>query len=118
MWKSCVTAFITLLFCCSVSMAVDMPELARKNDCVNCHSIYENKVGPAWMAVSKKYRNDPMAKEKLLIRVTKGSKGFFGLIHMPANDPDGSKQVEMKELVGFILSLEKLENSGDPSVAN
>lgn len=118
MCNSGVVAFSAWLFCCPVAMAVDMPELARKNDCVNCHAINESKVGPAWMEVSKKYRNDPMAKEKLLVRVSKGSKGFFGLIHMPANDSDGSKQAEMKELVSFIINLEKLENLGDAHAAN
>lgn len=90
--------------------AAEMPELARKNECVNCHAIDERVVGPAWMDVSKKYKGDPKAEEKLLVRVSKGSSGFFGLIHMPANDPDGTKQAEMKWLIKFILGLEKSNN--------
>lgn len=97
-----------LLLCWGASAtAVEMPELARKSDCVNCHAIDERLVGPAWMEVSKKYLNDPAAEEKLLTRVSKGSSGFFGLIHMPANDPDGKKQEELKILVRFILDLAK-----------
>jgi len=94
-----------LLMFCTPAMAVEMPELARRNDCVNCHAINERVVGPAWIDVAKKYAGDPMAEEKLLVRVSKGSSGFFGLIHMPANDPDGRKQAEMRELVRFILAL-------------
>ena len=107
MWKL-QTSAIGLLACilfCSSAAAADMPELAKKNDCVNCHAINERIVGPAWMEVSRKYRGDPMAEEKLLVRVSMGSSGFFGLIHMPANDPDGKKQAEIKELVRFILAL-------------
>ncbi|MDD4928563.1 MAG: cytochrome C [Gallionella sp.] len=100
------------ILCSSVAVAVEMPELAKKNECVNCHAINERVVGPAWMDVSRKYLSDPMAEEKLLIRVSKGSSGFFGLIHMPANDPDGLKQAEMKVLIKFILKLAKPDTAG------
>lgn len=100
-----VCAACSLLMFCAAAAAVEMPELAKRNDCVNCHAIHERIVGPAWMDVSKKYASDAMAEEKLLVRVSKGSSGFFGLIHMPANDPEGKKQAEMRELVRFILAL-------------
>jgi cytochrome c len=99
------------LLCCSFAVAVEMPELAKKNECINCHAINERIVGPAWMEVSKKYLNDPAAEEKLRVRVSKGSSGFFGLIHMPANDPDGVKQAEMRVLVKFVLGLAKAEKA-------
>ncbi|MFA6971037.1 MAG: c-type cytochrome [Gallionella sp.] len=107
--KWAVGAAAIIVFACypAAVMAVEMPELAKKNECVNCHAIDERIVGPAWMDVSKKYQNDPAAEEKLLSRISKGSSGFFGLIHMPANDPDGHKQAEMKELVKFVLGLVK-----------
>lgn len=99
------------LLCCSFAAALEMPELAKKNECVNCHAINGRVVGPAWMEVSKKYLNDPAAEEKLMVRVSKGSSGFFGLIHMPANDPDGVKQAEMRVLVKFVLGLAKAEKA-------
>lgn len=99
------------MLCCSYALAVEMPELAKQNDCINCHAINERIVGPAWMEVSKKYLNDPAAEERLMVRVSKGSSGFFGLIHMPANDPDGVKQAEMRVLVKFVLGLAKSENA-------
>ena len=95
------------LFCSAAAIAQEMPQLAEKNNCVNCHAIDQRIVGPAWMEVSKKYKDVPDAEEILLTRVSKGSSGFFGLIHMPANDPDGLKQAEMKDLVKFILGLSK-----------
>lgn len=103
----CAFLYGLLLCWTAPATAVEMPELARKSDCVNCHAIDERVVGPTWMEVSKKYLNDPAAEEKLLTRVSKGSSGFFGLIHMPANDPDGKKQEEMKMLIRFILDLAK-----------
>ncbi|MFA6921296.1 MAG: c-type cytochrome [Gallionella sp.] len=111
-----LTVFVCML-CPSAAVAVEMPELAKKNECVNCHSINERIVGPAWMEVSKKYLGDPTAEEKLLVRVSKGSSGFFGLIHMPANDPDGRKQAEMKLLVKFIVGLAKTDKSESSNLA-
>ena len=109
MWKfkAAVSGICAWVLCCSAAAAVEMPELAKRNECVNCHAIDQRVVGPAWMDVSRKYLGDPLAEEKLLNRVSKGSSGFFGLIHMPANDPDGKKQAEMRELVKFILALGK-----------
>lgn len=105
--------------CCAYAAAVEMPELARKNSCVNCHAINERIVGPAWMDVSRKYINDPDAEERLMVRVSKGSSGFFGLIHMPANDAEGVKQGEMRVLVKFVLGLAKAEKaSAEQSKSN
>ncbi|MDD5176984.1 MAG: c-type cytochrome [Sterolibacterium sp.] len=117
MWDPRITvvSIIACLLCSSAAVAVEMPELAKKNNCVNCHAIKERLVGPAWLDISKRYMGDPSAEEKLLARVSKGSSGFFGLIHMPANDPDGYKQAEMRELVKFILGLSSSKNtSGSP----
>jgi cytochrome c len=104
-YKIPVIGVCSCILYCTVAVGAEMPELAKKNDCVNCHAINERVVGPAWMDVSKKYLADPMAEEKLLARVSKGSSGFFGLIHMPANDPEGKMQDEMRHLVKFILTL-------------
>jgi cytochrome c551/c552 len=41
------------LLCCSFALAVEMPELAKKNECINCNAINERIVGLAWMAVSE-----------------------------------------------------------------
>lgn len=116
-FRAAVFGAFACILCSSAALAVEMPELAKKNECVNCHAINERIVGPAWMEVSKKYLNDPLAEEKILTRVSKGSSGFFGLIHMPANDPDGKKQDEMRSLVKFILGLAKSDNSESSSPA-
>lgn len=117
-YKAVVLGIFAWFVSASAASAQEMPELARKNECVNCHAINERIVGPAWMDVSKKYQDDPNAEEKLLVRVSKGSSGFFGLIHMPANDPDGHKQAEMKSLVKFILNLAKADSTKSDQVKN
>lgn len=87
------------------AMAADMPDLAKKYGCTNCHKIDKKMVGPAWQAVADKYKGDAGAAEALSIKIVKGGKGAWGPIPMPATakitDP------EVSELVTFILGLAK-----------
>ena len=89
------------------ALAADMPELAKKMNCTACHAIDKKVVGPAWMDISKKYKGDATAAEKLQVKVSKGGSGAWGTMPMPANDAAGAKQAEIKELVAFILGLAK-----------
>ena len=84
-----------------------MPLLARENHCTSCHAIDKRIVGPAWMDVSRKYRNDPDAEARLIAKVSKGGVGVWGSMPMPANDAAGKKQQQITELVRFILGLAK-----------
>lgn len=86
-------------------MAVDMPELAKTHQCTSCHSIEERVVGPSWKAVAEKYKADPTAANKLLIKVSNGGRGVWGTMPMPANDPAKTKQEDIKALIKFILAL-------------
>ncbi len=87
------------------AMAAEMPAVAKKNNCTACHSIDKKIVGPAWADVAKKYKGDAGAEAKLITKVSKGGSGVWGSMPMPANDPSGTKQADIKELVKFILAL-------------
>jgi len=98
------------------AMAIEMPALAEKNFCTSCHTIEKRKVGPAWRAVSNKYKGatkytyegkEYPLLEGLVMKVSHGGKGNWGTMPMPANDPNGIKQDEITELVKFVLSLAK-----------
>lgn len=89
------------------ALAADMPELAKKNGCVACHTIDKKLVGPAWMDVATKYKGDKEAAEKLLTKISKGGSGAWGTMPMPPQDAAGKKQADIKELVTFILGLAK-----------
>lgn len=89
-------------------MAAEMPAIAKKNNCDICHSIDKKIIGPAWVDVAKKYKNDKDAESRLIVKVSKGGRGVWGneaVSSMPPNDASGKKQAEMKELVSFILGL-------------
>ena len=116
------------------AFATDMPPLAKKHNCVACHSIDKKVVGPAWRDVSKAYNSvgatgsavdktaykvsnkvsDVLAKDNvktpeewLLHKVSKGGSGNWGTMPMPANDPGGAKEADLKGLIKFVLELEK-----------
>lgn len=86
------------------AMAADMPELAKKSGCTACHAIDKKVVGPAWGEVGKKYAGDAKAEAMLIEKVSKGGKGTWGAVAMPANSPKVS-DADIKTLVEFVLSL-------------
>ena len=87
------------------SMSADMPPLAKKNGCANCHAIDKEVVGPAWSAVAEKYEHDADATAELSTKIAKGSGGVWGDTPMPAQKK--VSEADIKELVAFILRLAK-----------
>ncbi len=87
------------------AMAVDMPALAKKNNCTACHAIDRKLVGPSWMDVAKKYKGDKQAEARLVAKVKKGGSGVWGPAAMPPQP--AVKDADAAELVKFILSLAK-----------
>jgi cytochrome c len=77
--------------------------LAKKYNCLACHSVDKKVVGPAYKDVAAKYRSDKAAEAKLVEKVKKGGSGVWGQIPMPPNSavPDA----DVKTLVHWILSL-------------
>jgi cytochrome c len=98
-----------------------MPVLAKKHNCTACHELEKNCIGPAWKSVASKYKGaekytyidqtngnkEYSLHEGMMKKVSKGGAGVWGTMPMPANDPAGKKQEEMKELVDYILALAK-----------
>ena len=107
--KSIIVSMVAVagLMVAGSTLATEMPELAKKNGCVACHKIDTKLVGPAWMDVSIKYKGDATAADMLLNKISKGGKGTWGTMPMPAQDPTGAKQADIKELVKFVLGLAK-----------
>lgn len=76
--------------------------LAKKHNCLACHTVDRKMVGPAYKDVAAKYRADKSADAKLFAKVKKGSQGVWGQVPMPPNPliPDA----DLKALVKWILS--------------
>ena len=80
--------------------------LANKSGCLVCHKIETKLVGPAWRDVSKRYKEDPGAKARLIAKVKVGGKGNWtevtGGIAMPPYSPRVSDE-NIEKLVTFVL---------------
>jgi len=76
--------------------------LLQKNNCLACHAMDKKVVGPAFKDVAAKYRDQADAEAKLVTKVTKGGKGAWGSMAMPAQS---AKQDDIKAMVRFVLSL-------------
>ena len=89
-------------------LAVSVPAhadeaMAKKYNCLACHTVDKRMVGPAYKDVAKKYRGQKGAQTKLVAKVKKGGAGVWGPTPMPPNVavPDN----DVKALVKWILSL-------------
>ena len=79
--------------------------MAKKYNCLACHSVDKKLVGPAYQDVAAKYKGDAGAEAKLVAKVKNGGTGVWGQIPMPPNStvPDA----DVKTLVKWVLSLKK-----------
>jgi cytochrome c len=77
-------------------------ELAKKHNCLACHTVDKKMVGPSYKDISAKFRGDAAAQARLVDKVKKGSTGVWGQVPMPPNAtvPDADVQT----LVKWILS--------------
>ena len=63
--------------------------LARQSGCLECHSVYQKKIGPAWKDVAAKYHDEADAARRLYLHLTTGRKAKFSNLyssHPPTAD--------------------------------
>ena len=76
--------------------------LAKKHNCLACHTVDKKTVGPAYKDIAQKYKGQNVAAT-LQQKVKKGGQGVWGPVPMPPNAavPDA----DIKKLVDWILKL-------------
>jgi cytochrome c len=89
-------------------LAVSVPAhaneaMAKKYNCLACHTVDKRSVGPAYKDVAKKYAGQAGAEAKLADKIKKGGAGVWGPTPMPPNAavPDA----DIKALAKWVLSL-------------
>lgn len=102
-----MSQWFKLVALCSIAVGAQLAQadqaLAKAKHCMSCHAVDKKIVGPAFLAVADKYRKDPIAANRLAVKVIKGGSGVWGVNYMPEN-----KQVspeEAQKLVTWVLSL-------------
>jgi cytochrome c len=78
-------------------------ELARSKNCIACHSVDKQVLGPAYKEVAAKYAGDKEALTRLTKKVREGGVGVWGQIPMPANPQ--VTEAEAQTLAKWVLSL-------------
>ena len=78
-------------------------KLASAKNCLACHSVSTQVVGPAFKDVAKKYAGNKEAAAALATKIREGGGGVWGAIPMPANTQ--VNEAEAKKLVAWILGL-------------
>ena len=76
-------------------------ELMQGSDCYTCHRIDETSAGPAYMAISERYRGDDGALEVLSGKIVSGGSGVWGEIPMPAHP--GFTPAEARVMAEYVL---------------
>jgi cytochrome c len=77
--------------------------MMEASDCKTCHQINGKSIGPAYMDVSIKYKNDKTAPERLVNKIIKGGGGVWGEPAMTAH-PQMPKE-DVAKIVKYILAL-------------
>jgi cytochrome c len=77
-------------------------DLAKKSNCLACHTTDKKLVGPSYQDVAKKYGGQKDAEAKLIAKVKAGGKGVWGEVPMPPNPQ--VKDEDIKTLVKWILA--------------
>ncbi|MEW6165596.1 MAG: c-type cytochrome [Pseudomonadota bacterium] len=77
-------------------------DLAKKSNCMSCHTVDKKLVGPAYKDVAAKYKGNAGAVKMLAEKVKKGGKGNWGEIPMPPNA--AVKDADIETLVKWILA--------------
>ena len=102
--KNLVTClFVSAGLLAGAGNAFAQEALAKKYNCLACHSVDKKVIGPAYKDVAAKYKGDKGAEAKLVAKIKNGGSGVWGQIPMPPNPavPDG----DVKALVKWVLSL-------------
>lgn len=104
--KTLVTClFVSAGLLAGAGNALASEALAKKHNCLACHTADKKLVGPSYQDVAAKYKADAGAEAKLIAKVKNGGTGAWGQVPMPPNAavPDA----DIKALVKWVLSTKK-----------
>jgi cytochrome c len=77
--------------------------LMAGSDCMACHQIDRKSIGPMYIDVAKKYKDNPAARDYLTDKIINGGSGVWGDVAMSAH-PTLTKE-QTSQMVEYILSL-------------
>ncbi|MCB0635874.1 MAG: glycosyl hydrolase, partial [Lewinella sp.] len=83
--------------------------LIARNDCRTCHNTFLKTIGPSYVDIARRYRNNSENIATLVAKVKQGGSGVWGEAAMtPHPDlPDG----QVRPMVEYIMSLDEEEEA-------
>jgi cytochrome c len=91
----------------AAAQAVDVSAaegLAKKSGCLNCHSVTQKKVGPAYKDVAAKYKGKADAEQKLYVHLTTNPKVKIDGKEEAHDSLKTKNDKEIRNVIGWILS--------------
>lgn len=83
--------------------------LIARDDCKTCHNAYVKTVGPAYIDIARKYRDNESNIALLTSKVINGGSGVWGEAAMTAHHE--SAEEDIREMVNYIMSLDADEEA-------
>jgi len=78
-------------------------QLVEAGDCLACHQVNRQSIGPMFNDVARKYRNDTTAMARLAKKIREGGAGVWGPVAMPAHPALTDEQAAA--MAAYIRSL-------------
>lgn len=79
--------------------------LMDRGGCISCHRLEQKLLGPSFKEVAARYRDDPLAVERLFTKVREGGEGEWGDLPMQPNDEKKISDADLRALLAWILKL-------------
>ncbi|PPK87151.1 cytochrome c [Neolewinella xylanilytica] len=86
------------------AIAMQGESLINENDCISCHAIEKESVGPTYQAVAARYAGESGARDYLVGKIINGGGGVWGENVMSAH-PDLDEEAA-ETMVDYILALD------------
>lgn len=79
-------------------------KMIGESDCFACHKINEESIGPKYVDIAKKYKDQSDGKEYLITKIIEGGSGVWGTVAMAAHPT--LERSDVAQMVDYILSLD------------
>jgi cytochrome c len=78
--------------------------LLQAHGCLSCHAKLEKVLGPSFLSVADKYRQEKDAEARLVLAIQNGSKGQWGRIPMPPHS--SISQADLQAMARHVLATQ------------
>jgi cytochrome c len=75
--------------------------LMKTNACLSCHAVDARRVGPSFVDIAKRYKDNDESLDKLMKKIRDGGSGVWGSVPMPPHP--NLDEADMRSMVQWIL---------------